>query len=188
MLLFSFILISLFVGLLGWVLYILYRPFRKRLIKSGRLSQRQSIRITNGYKILLLLIAVFQTYKANYPFDSFYFNEFESVTLKSLPPSAEIIKKHSSYPDFHGDYCSSSLMRLSKEDYTNLFNELLSDKQLTKNLEVKNSEEFDKVLDRNQQSEIKFHFRRIIPDKSGIYLFIGFLNDEQTILVNKCSS
>jgi len=188
MLILSFLFISLFIGIIGLLIYFLYKPIRKRLINSGKLTPHRSTQIINGYIILLFFIAVFQTYKTNYPFDSFYYSEFESVTLREPPQSVEIIKKTSSYPDFHGDYCSSSLMKLSKEDYIKLYNDLLSDTQLIKNGTVTNSDVFDKVLDRNKQNQIRFHFRRIIPDKSGLYLFIGFLNDEQTIIVNKCSS
>ena len=188
MLIFSFFFISVFVGLAGWILYLLYKPIRNRLIKSGKLTPHRSTQISSGYKILLLLIAVFQTYKANYPSDSFYFDEFESVTLRKPPSSAEVIKKASTYPDFHGDYCSSSMIKISKEDYTRLYIELQSDKDLVKNAELLSSGVLDKVLERNKREQIVAGFQRKISGKSGIHLYIGFLNDQQTIIVNKCSS
>ena len=93
------------------------------------------------------------------------------------------------YPDFHGDYCSSSLIKLSKDDYIKLYNELLNDKRLLREGKILIAEEFDKVLDRNKRELIITHsFQLIIPNTYGRYNYIGFINDGQTVVIDKCKS
>ena len=114
-----------------------------------------------GYKYIgltLLVIAplwtIYEVYTAIYPRDSFYLSEFKEVTLRKAPKTAEVIRKTSSYPDFHGDYCSTSLIKLSKQDYINFLKELSEDKRLTENGELMRSLEFDEVM-KNIKTERK---------------------------------
>lgn len=124
-------------------------------------------------------------YTAVYPLDSFYFSEYEEVTLRKAPQSATIINKTATYPDFHGDYASASLISLSKGDYTILLNELNKDRRLTKN-EPDNftgGSELNQVMGRFTQAQITDSFTRYIDGRSDHYLFIGFLDDKRTIVV-----
>jgi hypothetical protein len=138
----------------------------------------------------LLIIAPVWTpylvYTAIYPTDSFYFSEFKKVTLIEAPKSATIISKYASYPDFHGDYCSTSLMTLSSEDYLGLLNGLNNDKRPTKinKDEIVRSREFDEILGGFKTENIMHSFTLNINEKGNSYLFIGFLDDKKTIVVN----
>ena len=150
-----------------------------------------------GYRIvgLTLIIAfsfylVYYTYTAIYPTDSFYLSEFKEVTLREAPKSATIINKDASYPDFHGDYCSASLMTVSNDDYLSLLNELTNDKRIKKNKpgEIIGSSELDKVMGSFKTDQIIYSFTRSIAGQEDHYLFIGFLDDKKTIVVSVCVS
>ncbi|MHC1704986.1 MAG: hypothetical protein AB9846_13840 [Tenuifilaceae bacterium] len=143
-----------------------------------------------GYKYIgltLLVIAplwtIYEVYTSIYPRDSFYLAEFKEVTLRKAPKTAEVIRKSASYPDFHGDYCSTSLIKLSKQDYMDLLKELSEDKRLIKNGELIGSLEFDEVMKNKKTEQIKFSFTRQIVGEEDHYLYIGFLDDQQTIVV-----
>jgi hypothetical protein len=115
-----FILVTLGISIIGGILYIIYIPIKSLLLSSGKLSPERNKRINKIYMYLLITIIVVITYIGIFPDESFYAEEFKDVTLRELPNSAEFISKSASCPDFHGDYCSQSQIRLSKKDYSKL--------------------------------------------------------------------
>jgi len=165
-----FICISIVVGIIGGIIYLIYLPIKNRLIKSGKLTPKKSKRINLIYITLLIFFSAYQTYDAFFPSESFYEEEFKTV----------------SYPDFHGDYCSSSQIKLSKEDYQKLLTELNSDNQFTKNEQSMGFEEFFYTLGNKTEKKFTTNFKRKIKGKEDHYLFIAFYNDKQTIFVNIC--
>jgi len=181
-----FLVILVVVGLLGGGLYLLYLPIEKRLLKSGKLTKNRSREINISYAIVLFLFSAYQTFDAFFPSESFYKQEFKTVTLREIPKSAEFIEKTSSYPDFHGDYCSSSQIKLSKADYQKLLIELQNDKRITKNGEQIGFEEFNKTLGNKKQSKFIHEFTRKIKDEEDHYLYIAFYDDKETVFVNIC--
>ena len=185
--LFSYIMICIITGIAGGILYLFYNFFRYRLIQSGKLSLKRDSQINKYYIISLLVVSAGLTYFAYYPTDRFYYDEFTSATLRKIPSSAEIIKKRSSYPDVHGKYCSSSLVQISKEDYTKLYNELSQDLQFKKGGEILNAEEFDQVLNKDQRNNISYFVRIENPKTYRPYSYIGFLNDRETLIIDRCS-
>ncbi|RYY37724.1 MAG: hypothetical protein EOP46_01690 [Sphingobacteriaceae bacterium] len=99
------ILLLIFLSALVYLIFIIFRWIYRK-----------------GYKkvavIIPSVVVVYLTYSiytAIYPDDSFYHEEFKTVTLREIPQSAEIIKKDASYPDQHGEYCSVALIKLSKK-------------------------------------------------------------------------
>ncbi len=130
----------------------------------------------------------YSIYTAFYPTDNFYFEEFKEVTLRQVPESAIVIRKSASYPDMHGDYCSASLIRLSRQDFIILFDELSQDKRLVKNGELISSSEFEEVIGNSKPENIKFSFIRQITEKEDLYLYIGFMDDQETIVVSVCQT
>ena len=160
------------------VAFIIFRWLRKKRIKY--------------VGIILLIIApswtIYEVYTAIYPRDSFYYSEFKEVTLRDIPKSAVIIRKDASYPDFHGDYCSASLITLSTNDYNSLLNDLTNDKQITliKAGEICGSEELDKVMGNYKKEQIINSFTRTISGEEDHYLYIGFLDDKKTIVISVC--
>lgn len=120
--------------------------------------------------IITASIAFYESCTAVFPNNSFYYDEFEYVTNRKIPDSAEIKFKDSSYPDFHGDYFSKSIIELSSKYYDKLLKELEDDKTLIESTE--NDKNIFKV------------FERKIPNESDRCLFIRFLKDRKTIIVN----
>ncbi len=115
-----FIIISLLTGFFGWIIYLIYRPIRNRLIYADKLTIATSKKINIGYIILLIGYSFFSTYTAIYPLDSFYKEEFEFYTEVKLPSKTKILKKDASYPDIHGDYASAAVIKLGKDDFRKL--------------------------------------------------------------------
>ncbi|MES2265542.1 MAG: hypothetical protein V4520_02200 [Bacteroidota bacterium] len=142
-----------------------------------------------GFKwigLLIILISVsffvYEIFTAIYPEDRFYFDEFKKVTSLEIPKSAEVLDKTASYPDFHGDYISCSIIKLSKEDYNALLNTLTKDTTIIKNPGIGGSEELDKIKKTRNISDIKRSFSRKIPGKD-YFTYIGFFKDGESVLV-----
>ena len=114
---FAFLSISLFVGLIGFLIYLCYTPVKKRLLRAGKLTAARSRLINRLYILALLLFAISQTYFAFFPTTSFYKDEFKDNTGLKLPPSSRIVAKTSEYPDMHGDYSASAIIELDEPDY-----------------------------------------------------------------------
>ena len=174
------------VGIAGGLIYLFYLPIKKSLIKHGKLTKDRNKQINIVYLTLIILFSAYQTFVAFYPSENFYEQEFKTVTLREIPKSAKFIEKTSSYPDFHGDYCSSSQIKLSKADYKKLFSELRLDNRFIMNGESIGSAEFDKSLGEKSSYMIGYNFIRQIKGQENHYLYIGFYNDQETIFVNIC--
>lgn len=174
------------VGIVGGILYLMYLPIKKMLIKNGKLTKHKSRQINISYIIVIFLFSAYQTFDSFFPSISFYEQEFKTVTLREIPKSAEFIEKTTSYPDFHGDYCSSSQIKLSKAEYEKLLHELNFDKRFTKDGQVIGSAEFDKSLGDKNSEKIIHNFIRQIEGEEDHYLFIGFYDDKETVFVNIC--
>ncbi|OYU83847.1 MAG: hypothetical protein CFE24_09335 [Flavobacterium sp. BFFFF2] len=168
------------------MLYLIYLPIKNKLLKSGKLTATNSKKINRIYLFALFLFSAYQTFNAFFPDESFYEAEFKTVTLREIPKSAEFISKKSSYPDFHGDYCSSSQIKLSKEDYQTLLTQLESDNRFTKNGQNIGFEEYFYTLGNKTEKHFKTSFTRPIKGEEDHYLFIAFYDDQQTIFVNVC--
>ena len=136
--------------------------------------------------IIAPLWTAYEIYTAIYPPDNFYFEEYEEVTLREIPASAKIKKKVASYPDFHGDYCSASLIILSKKDYSVLLKELKNDERLSQEENIIGSNEMDYVMSNFKREQIVHSFTRSIENQTDHYLFIGFIDDGHSIIVTVC--
>ncbi|RFZ92808.1 hypothetical protein D0C36_15545 [Mucilaginibacter conchicola] len=136
--------------------------------------------------IALLIIAgitgflTWNIYRAFYPGDAFYYEDFKKITFREIPPSADISDKSASYPDFHGDYCSASVIKLSPHDYNKLLNDIKTDKRFQKGEFGWSSASHD-VLSRYKETDIAHGYQN---DDEG---YIGFFKDGRTIFVQFCS-
>jgi hypothetical protein len=180
----AFVFTSIFVGICGGIIYLIYLPIKRKLLKSGKLTPAKSKRINIIYIFLLFLFSAYQTFDAFFPSESFYEEEFKTVTLREIPKSAKFVSKKSSYPDFQGDYCSSSQIKLSKEDYQKLLTQLKSDNQFTENGQNIGFEEFFYTLGNKTEKKFTASFIRQIKGEEDHYLNIAFYDDNQTIFIN----
>jgi hypothetical protein len=181
-----FIITLIFIGICGGIIYLIYLPIRNQLLKTEKLTKNRSKQINRIYIIAIFLISIIITYDAFFPSESFYEEEFKQVTLREIPKSAEFVSKTSSYPDFHGDYCSSSQIKLSKEDYQKLLNELKVDQRIIQNGQSVGFEEFNYTLGNKTEKNFTTSFIREIPGEEDHYMYIAFYNDNETIFVNVC--
>ena len=102
LLLFIFAAVVLFVAwLIGYLCWVLW--------KKGPYGRVAAVAIAG--------LVTYQIVQAVFPSAAFYSDEFAYRTGIALPPSAKIIFKKASYPDFHGDYASEMLFEVSKEDF-----------------------------------------------------------------------
>ncbi|WP_426328470.1 hypothetical protein [Pedobacter sp. R-06] len=130
---------------------------------------------------ILQLWFFYSIYTAFYPQDSFYFEEYETVVRKTVPKSAEIISKSASYPDIHGNYCSVSLMKLSDQDYGNLYRHIYQNKEF-ENPELVISETLTEILNLTTAKNIVWRQRKKTGEDWNHY-FIGFLKDRKSIII-----
>ena len=182
-----FLLICLFVGLAGGLLYLIYLPFKKRFLKSGVLTKIRGRQINKIYVLVLLVIALSQTYFAFFPKDSFYFDEFKSNTGIELPSSAHIISKSSDYPDIHGDYSAVAVIKLDTIDFKkleiNLF-KLADIKVDTSSQKIGRTEQYLGVAKNIKESQIEIVFTNFKKE----WFKVAFLNDKQTIILERNST
>ena len=142
-----------------------------------------------GYRYVAIVVLLcgysylcYSIYTAIYPTDDFYFQEFQTVTLRKVPKSAVIVKKTASYPDFHGDYCSVSLMKLSNEEYSNLLNQIKLDKRFHPE-ELLGSSELDEVVGKALVHELTTIYSCKNFKKGENYSAIIFCKDKRSIVV-----
>lgn len=163
-----FIFLFLIFSIVSIIPFFILKYIRKRYnLKEKYFSNSK---IVLYLSIITTSFAFYESYTAVFPNDSFYYDEFEYVTNRKIPESAEIKFKDSSYPDFHGDYFSKSIIELSSKDYDKLLKKLQDDKTL-----IESTENNDGILK---------VFERKIPNEDDRYLFIRFLKDRKTIIVN----
>lgn len=107
------------------------------------------------------------------------------VTLREVPASAKFISTSSTYPDFHGNYSSSSEIKLSSKDYKALFDTLYNDKRISKPGENKFPEE-ENYFNRDYYTNdsIQYCFIRQIKDEPDRNLVIKFSKDKHTVYIN----
>lgn len=168
----------------GCILHVVYWPIKYHLLRNNILSSSKSRQINYIIAIGLLSAILVSTYLTLNPGRDFYASEFEKVTLKNLPESAVIISRSSEYPDFHGDYCSSSSIRLKNEDFKSLLQHVKNDVKMEANAEIVGSDPFSFTLDNSNDKKIIYSFTRKAQDDR--YLFIGFCSDGETIFINVC--
>jgi hypothetical protein len=179
--------ISLAVGLIGGVIYLCYLPFKRRLLKSGKLTLIHSRQINKVYVFVLFIIAVSQTYIVFFPTDSFYKEEFNLNTGLDLPSSADIIVKSSDIPDFHGDYEASALIRLDKDDFIKLKTELSKDTNFqldTSSQPIGRTQSYSTVSKDIEESQIEVIYGNIKEE----WFRVAFLKDGQTIIFERSST
>lgn len=145
-----------------------------------------------GYKWLAIAITIciflfifYSTYTAIFPTDDFYYQEFKTVTLRQIPKSAVIVKKTASYPDFHGDYCSGTKIKLSKRDYNELLKEIKADERLHPG-DMLGSSELAEVMGNNPTNQLSYIFNRSIANEEDHYLSIGFLRQSEYCNLYNC--
>lgn len=123
-------------------------------------------------------------YSALYPSEDFYRTDFTEVTGIELPEHVEFKYKSATYPDHFGDYTSISIINVGRDFYNNL-PQILTEKGLNENGQKIHTTEFDKALECTDNLEIEKEFT--MQEGGGVYYYVGFLTDNETIIVKRLS-
>jgi len=150
--------------------------------KRGRgvSPQQENLARRFGYACLLVAIA-YNAYAAVYPTDDFYLAEFKEVALRDAPSSAKVAIKSSTYPDFHGDYCSFSRIEVSAEDFNLLLSAISQDKRFSAGESISMA----KIPPAAPLGSIA-SFTRQEPGEEDHHLGLKFLSSRMHIEVNLC--
>jgi len=144
-------------------------------------------------KILLILffsalsIFGYKVYRAFYPNDDFYVQEFNENTGLELPSSVSIKAKSATFPDAHGSFTACAVLMLPERDFLKI-KDLIAKKQESKLAALAGT--YLMYTERFFQSAgisldlIESHW--IIAREHQIK--IGFLKDKRTIVFERHSS
>ncbi len=182
-----FLIVCIAYGLGGGVLYLIYLPFKKRLIKNGKLTIQRSRLINQLYISLIFLMAIFSTWTAFFPMNGFYEDIFENNTELEFPKSGKIIAKDSEYPNFHGDYWAAAIFEVNNEDFQNLKTKLMNMENFqidTSNQKIGIPREFDNLISNIEYKDIEIVFF----NKTKEWFKVAFLKDGKTIIFERSSS
>lgn len=157
-----------------WLGYIIYKIVKNRIFKFIVAFIFGIVACWNIYAI----------YIEFYPTNDFYLEEFKKATLIEAPTSAKVLNKATSYPDFHGDYCSASEIVLAEKDYQKLYEKLNANKKFIKNGTHFSSNEFDRIIE-GKNGLIVASFFREAPNQNQVASIV-FLKEKKTIVTNFC--
>jgi hypothetical protein len=182
-----FFMVCIAYGLGGGLLYLIYLPFKKRLINNGKLTRQKSRLINRLYIGLIFLLAIFSTWTAFFPMNGFYKDEFENNTELEFPDSGKIIAKDSEYPDFHGDYWAAAIFEVNDKDFKDLKTELMNIENFqvdTSNQKIGITREFDNLILNIEYKDIEIVFF----NKTKEWFKVAFLKDGKTIIFERSST
>lgn len=174
---FLFLLILAFLLIIGIPIGLSYLIFR--FIKKRNYDKRLRL-----IALTPILIMTYLIYSALYPSEDFYRTDFAEVSGIELPEQVEFKYKSATYPDHFGDYSSISIIKVGK-NYYNKLPKALSEKGLKENGQKIHTTEFDKALEHSNSLEIEKEFS--MDEGDGVYYYVGFLTDNETIIVKRLS-
>ena len=168
------VMILLIVGIPIGCSFLLYRFIKRK-------NYNRRLRIIAFAPVLII---GYLLYSAVFPSENFYRQDFKEVTGQDLPESVEFRYKSATYPDHFGDYASFSIIKVGKVFYMNLPQALLK-KGYTEKGEKVHSKEFDKALKNLGKLQIEKEFT--LHEPQGKYYYVGFLTDQESIMVQRLS-
>ena len=113
--------------------------------------------------------------------DAFYRSEFKYIVGMDFPNSGKIIRKDASFPDLKGDYCSSALIQFSEQDYQRILDYVKNNEKFAGGRIIE-SKQFNFVL--GSKDESAFVYKASYIEEDYYYRFIGFFNDDRTIIIH----
>ena len=172
-LVFIFVLILL-IGIPVGLSYLIFK-----FIKRKGFDKRLSI-----VALTPILFVTYQVYTAIYPGEDFYRNDFQEVSGIELPQAVEFEFKTTSFPDHFGDYTSVSVIRVGK-DFYQLLPDILNKKGLKEENTKIDSRRLSTALE--NLDDLKIEKEYFMEEGAGVYYYVGFLSDDETIIVNRLS-
>jgi|SRR5690606_38682316 hypothetical protein len=121
---FFIIIVVIVIGLFGGLLYLVYLPFKGRLKKSGKLTDKLNRQINWTFIVSLCLIGVVLYYFKDYRTSSK--NRLEKISDVKLPTDFKVLKDE--YQDMWQDYCILYDIQFDKNAATELIKDIKSAK------------------------------------------------------------
>lgn len=149
----------------------------RRMAGSGGHALRWERRVKLGTLIALLAVIAFIAWRALYPGDARYLEQFTEVSLRPAPASARVVARSAPYPDLRGESCSYSKIEMSTADYTRLMTELEADKRLRSGTVI---------VSEGLRGPNHISFTRQLPGLDEHRLSLLFLGDGRNVEVNIC--
>ena len=155
---------------------------------SKFLYQQIALRTENKWLRMISLLPsvalVYILYSAVYPGEDFYKEDFKEITGLEFPHNGKILYKTASFPDQFGDYASTAVVRVSLSFYSELEDHL----QQTITHNQKNEwfkSQFNSIAQKTVQQPIVRYF--YWQPEDGKYFGVGFLTDNQSVIVHRTS-
>ena len=169
-----FIVLIFFIAMPIGISYLIYRWIKKR-------------EFNKWYRLLSLIpiiIVGYFIYDGINPDADFYKEDFKEVTEMEFPKDGKIIYKDASFPDQFGDYTSSFLVEFDK-DYIKKLEMNLKSKGFVKKENKMSADAFDYI--ENKKGDRKYTTEYCKDINGGKYYFVGFLNDNKSVIVTRVS-
>lgn len=162
------------VGIPSGIAYFIDRFIRKRNYNSR-------LRL---FALTPIILLAFFIYRAFYPGEDFYEQDFKEVTGIEFPENGEFLYKTATFPDHFGDYTSTTIILVGQSFYQVLPQKLLLSGFKDETDSVYPNE-FQKALSyaNIEKIEQKFTFT----EKGGKYFVVCFLSDKQSLLIQRIS-
>jgi hypothetical protein len=139
--------------------------------------------------VIVVGVLLYPVYIAFYPRKGFYIKEFETNSGIPFPPSAEFIRKDATYPDLHGSYTSRAVIKLSTQDYNQLYQKLKADSLFRKDTSAspflgETVEFFGGLFNGVKDEDIE----AVLVGYRKAQFKVGFLKDRRRIVFERHSS
>lgn len=154
------------------------------------LSKNKTVKILAILSTIGLLSFTYFIYDAFFPNESFYVEEWKKNTELPFPQSADFEWKDATFPDQHNNYTSTAIIKVTKDDFDNLYRLARANKSINTDLESNGHSGFftqflpliykDETLIENY-----FHSSTSL---AGNSFKIGFGKDKKTIIFQRHSS
>lgn len=125
---------------------------------------------------------VYLFYTAFYPTDGICKDRYERYTSLKFPRTGNIVEKEASIiNDIKGSFTDCYLVEMSKKDYKKALEDITAQKKFQQHDSfLVYSSQYKKVA-RAVKGKI---FDKVFSDGSKAYIFVGFLNDGYSVLIN----
>jgi hypothetical protein len=174
-----------FIGLIGLTIIVIVGvPIGLSFLIIWMIKKRNYDKRLKLIALIPVLTIGYFIYTAFFPTDSFYKDDFKEVTGIEFPDNGEIIYKSATYPDQFGDYGSTSIVKVDKEFYERLEGQIKT-KGLADNKEEEGPFDLREVSKEIGTKKIEKEFS--VTADGGVFYYVGFLSDKETIIVQRQS-
>lgn len=123
------IMVVIAIGLIGGLLYLVYLPFKRRLVKSGKLTHKLNRQINRGFILSLCFLVVTVYFFKDYRTPSK--DRLEKSSEINLPKEYKVLKDE--YQDMMQDYCILYEIQFDKNATIELIKNIKTSKFYNKN-------------------------------------------------------